>query len=233
MKGSRLVITAAFLGTLFLTTAASAFTDERPLTGTMQLQQSGREITVDGRREGPRRGEVEVDGTVTRAGRDLVVNTNRSAVRILASSRVPVYYNGRTYRVSNLEVGDRIRVIGRITRDRAVEARWIGVVSSISDRRYDRRYQRDEVITGVVTTIDHRRETLRLRTQNGRTVVVDADDVSRRGSEVRFDRLRPGDRITVVGRFTSSNAFRAELIRIPGPYRGRDDREQWREGRRY
>ena len=133
----------AFLGAVLFTTAASAFTDDRPLPGTMQLQQSGREITVEGRREGPRRGEVEVDGIVTRSGRDLIVNTNRSAVRVLASSRVPVYYNGRTYRVSNLEAGDRIRVIGALTRNRAVEARWIGVVSSIYERRSDRRDERN------------------------------------------------------------------------------------------
>lgn len=225
-----LVLAATGFVAFLISNPASAVTDVRLPESTLAIAQAGSSITVDGRREGQRRGEIEVHGTVTRAGRDLRISTGRETVRLHTSSRVPVYYAGRIYRPGNLEVGDRILVVGKLNRS-GLHARSISVVNSVSARS-----PRQGAVNGVITSIDHRREIFRLRTQNGQSVVVDAEraDVRGRGN-VRLRDLRPGDRVTVRGRFSDRDTFVAQTIQIPGSNRGReyrDDDDDWRDGRR-
>jgi len=225
LKG--LIVAAAAVSVFLPTFSASALTDDRLPSSTFALSQAGREITVNAPRERPRRGEVEVDGTVTRAGRDLRIVSGRNNISVVASSRVPVYYGGRVFNAGNLEVGDRIRILGKLNRS-GIHPRVIQVVSSVSDRR-DNRDERRGAVTGLVTGIDQRRETFQLRMQNGRTILVDARDTDRQRSDVRFQQLRSGDSVTVLGHFDRSDVFEAESIQVAGG-RGRD-RDEWRDGR--
>ncbi len=222
-----LVLAAAVFAVIFSSNSASALTDDRLPGSTLALAPAGRTITVEGRREAPRRGEVEVHGTVRRAGRDLRISTGRSTVRLVASARVPVYYAGRVYRPANLEVGDRVLVIGKLERN-GLHARTIQVVNSVSARA-----PRQGAVSGLITSVNQRRQTFRMRSQTGRTIVIDAARADSRGrSDVRFRQLRAGDRVTVIGQFRSQDVFVAEAIQIPRTHRGRDDRENWRQGRR-
>lgn len=142
---------------------------------------------------------------------------SRQLVTITGTSSTPVLYRGETtYKISNIEVGDRIRVETESTSSSGtVRARSIEVVTSVQDTGpADRR--RVTTIYGKITAIDTRAQTMRIDTNRERGVRIDVraattDDMGRR---LRLSDLRVGDRVEVTGDYDSAGVFRASTIRM-------------------
>src|ERR1051325_9218337 len=70
-------------------------------------------------------------------GRVVIETDNRQLLNIRATSSTPVKYRGETYRISNLEAGDRIRITpasGTMSSGSEIRATSIDVVASVQDR---------------------------------------------------------------------------------------------------
>lgn len=200
----------------------SAFADDRPGARTYQS-----DVRV------AQRGDIS--GIVTRVagdGDDFSLRTSRGDVRIEAKGGVPVYYRGRTYRVRDLERGDRVAVDLR-GNGRKLKARSVQVLSSASrgryndgwygdrdNRRYDDRY-RMQSVDGRVRSFDSRRGVMYVETSRRETIAVDVRYLDRYEGRDWARYLRPGDYVRLTGRW-DGRMFQAE--RIDGSY---DDRNRW------
>ncbi|HSP34126.1 MAG TPA: hypothetical protein VLU46_07425, partial [Thermoanaerobaculia bacterium] len=107
----------------------------------------------------------------------IVVETNgREILTVRTSRNTPVYYQGQTYQVSNLEIGDRVRVDADTTTSGGeVHARSIQVVQSVQDTGSGARVS---TVAGRVTRIDRTADVARIDTGRG---------------EVRVDMSRASD----------------------------------------
>jgi hypothetical protein len=175
-----------------------------------------------------------VQGTVRSISRTdnriVIENDARQLYTVVGSDSTPVYFEGATYRISNIEEGDTIRVEVDTTSRNEVRARWIDVIASVSHGGDGQSGTRTVTsVIGKVISVDSRARTLRLNDERGREVRVDlvrAEDVN--GRPVRATDIQRGDRIEVTGRW-NGDVLEAETVRIgditPAPPRGdtRDD----------
>jgi hypothetical protein len=169
-----------------------------------------------------------VEGTVRsiRAGENqfVIETTDRRILTVKGTATTPVYYQGGTYRIGNIEAGDRVRVeVDSTTRDE-IRARFIDVLQSVSDGSTGTSTTDGRTITSVfgrITRVDERNRQIRMTDERGREVRVDlatAEDV--RGDRVRITDLQTGDNVEVSGRW-SGETFIADTLRIGG-YRAAD-----------
>lgn len=225
---------------LLLTLAAvalvplSAIADDRPDWRTGNAQ------TVQARRSG-----YDLTGMVVSVrgdGDGFVLRTGNRDVYVEAEGGVRVHYRGRSYRVRDLERGDRVAVdLSSSSYGRTARARSVEVLQSASDGRYgydpnygrDDRYRRDDrygrdgryddayghrgndVLRGHVVSVNRGRDTMVIRTDRGRNVEVDARPlVQRRGRN--WERgIRRGEYVEVRGMF-HGRIFVADAIRDAG-----------------
>lgn len=161
-----------------------------------------------------------VNGTVRQitpsTSRLLLETENREMITIFGTSSTPVYFEGATYKISNIEVGDQVRVeIDSESRD-GVRARSIDVLQSVSDPVTGRSNDRTVTsVTGRVTRVDTRTQTIRLDTGRSPEVRIDAraaNDAA--GKRFRLTDIQVGDRLTVTGQYDSNDLFRADTIRF-------------------
>jgi len=146
----------------------------------------------------------------------LVETDSREMITIFGTSSTPVYFEGTTYKISNIEVGDRVRVeVDSESRD-GIRARSIDVIQSVSDPVTGRSNDRTVTsVTGRVSRVDAGAQTLRLDTGRSPEVRIDAKAAyDATGKRFRLTDLQVGDRITVSGQYDSNDLFRADTIRF-------------------
>jgi hypothetical protein len=135
-------------------------------------------------------------------GRIVIETGSRQLINILAAASTPVNYRGDTYRIANLEPGDRIRVTpqsGTATNAGDIRASSIDVVQSVEDRGNGNRSV--GALDGRVTAIDRRNNTVTLDTGRG-TVNVDLRNaVDSRNRRVRAADLLVGDQLDLTGSY--------------------------------
>jgi hypothetical protein len=146
----------------------------------------------------------------------LVVETDRrEMITVRTTTRTPVYYQGQTYAVSNLEVGDRVNVepeTGTVN-DREVRARTIEVTRSVREGTTDTPSRSVGSITGKITRIDRTNDIAWV--MNGR--VETRLDMSRaydaQGRRVRAIDVRVGDQVELSGNY-SGQTFVVTTVRF-------------------
>ncbi|HJW95933.1 MAG TPA: hypothetical protein VJ901_20160 [Thermoanaerobaculia bacterium] len=183
---------------------------------------SASDVTVYGRVEGVVR-QVNAD-----EGRVVVETDRREMMTIRATRNTPVFYGGQTYQISNLEIGDRVRIEPQSTSTTGgeVTARSMEVVRSIQEGGTTRSVTQVE---GRITRIDRATEMVRVDTGRGevRVDLTNAYDAS--GARIRARDVQAGDRVTITGSFGSTpDLLSATTVRfvdandnsLPGPTPG-------------
>lgn len=186
----------------------------RPISGSQDS------ITVGATRTGTVEGLVR---SIRPEDNRVVIETDqREMLTILGTASTPVYHEGGTYRIRNIEVGDRIRVEVESSSSSGVRPRLINVVSDATPES-TAGGRTVTSIYGQVTRVDTRTSSFRIEDERGRVVPVDARNANdRAGNRFRLTDLRVGDRLEVSGEYDSSNNFRADTIRFSSE-RDRDD----------
>lgn len=169
-----------------------------------------------------RRGKTEPDavqGAVERVdtrSRELHVRSNGDLERIAYQDRTPVYYEGKEYRVEQLEPGDVVKVaVDRSTYDGGLEARRVDVVRSVQDRDDSDPYPGRtgaRSYTGTVSWVDERSGEFGLEVRGDQAIRVSLPFNA--GAEIRetFQRLRQGSRVRIEAMPLDDREF--ELVRF-------------------
>lgn len=182
--------------------------DTRSPSQGMATPAVGSTATVFGRIEG-------VVRQVNASDNRIVVETDRREIlNVRTSSTTPVYYRGDTYRVSNLEVGDRVRVEsdGGATSDREIRARSIEVTASVQEGGSRARVSS---LSGRVTRIDRSADVARVDTGRGEVRVDMSRAYDSNGRRVRAADLQAGDHVEISGNYgLSSDIFTASTVRF-------------------
>ncbi|MEO8217837.1 MAG: DUF5666 domain-containing protein, partial [Acidobacteriota bacterium] len=156
---------------------------------------------------------------ITSASNRFVIETDaRQMLTVYGSASTPVYYQNDVYRISNIEVGDRVRVqIDSSTSD-GVRPRLIDVVRSVSDPNGGTSSPGGRTltsVTGKVTLIDTRSQSFRINVGRGPELQIDARNASDdRGRLFRLTDLQVGDPVDASGQYVSTDVFRADTIRL-------------------
>ncbi|MEA2338378.1 MAG: hypothetical protein QOE82_2385 [Thermoanaerobaculia bacterium] len=147
-------------------------------------------------------------------GRLVIVTDRREVLTIRTPQGTPVRYRGDTYRVSNLEVGDRIRVEpegGAAVSGNEVRARSIDVVQSSQESGSASRGV--GALSGRVTRVDRTNNMIQLDTGRG-TISVDLRSASDPGGRpVRGRDVQAGDHVELSGSYSGAT-FVATTIRF-------------------
>jgi hypothetical protein len=161
-----------------------------------------------------------VEGTIqdvnANDGRLVIVTDRREVMTVRVSSATPVTYRGVAYRVSNLEVGDKVRVSPdpstSATAGDELRANSIEVTSSIQEGA---NVPKTNSVAGRVASTDRSLDMVTIDTgrQSIRVDVATASDAT--GRRVRAADFRSGDRIEVNGRYsaTGTDLFIANVVR--------------------
>jgi hypothetical protein len=164
-----------------------------------------------------------IDGTVRTVNGDdnrLVIETDhREMLTIRASGTTPVHYRGNTYRIRDLQQGDRIRVDADTSYGSSsdVQARSIEVTQSVEERGSSGSSAASGQVTSIsgrITSVDKSTDTIRV--DNGRgEVAVDIHAASDAGGyRLRTPDLHSGDQVDVTGAYgVSSDVFIASTVR--------------------
>jgi len=146
------------------------------------------------------------------AGRLVVVTDQREVLTVRTPQGTPVRYHGETYRVSNLEVGDRVRIEPQGAASGAeIRARSIEVLQSAQESGGAPTGVGG--VTGRVTRVDRANNTIQVNTGRG-TITIDlrsATDPA--GQPVRARDVQAGDHIDVSGSY-SGQTFVASTLRF-------------------
>ncbi|HVG25210.1 MAG TPA: DUF5666 domain-containing protein [Thermoanaerobaculia bacterium] len=163
-----------------------------------------------------------IEGTIRsineEEGRLVIVTTQRRMMNVRTYRNTPVVFRGETYRISNLEVGDRIRVEAEARGAQADEitARRITVVQSVQDTGTTAdNAGRVTTVAGRVTRIESGLDRLYVNTgrEEVRVDMVQAEDAN--GNVVRARDVRVDDRVEITGSFNRvGDAFNASTIRF-------------------
>lgn len=149
-------------------------------------------------------------------GRLVVVTDRREVLTVRTPQGTPVRYRGDTYRVSNLEVGDRIRIEpegGAAVTGNEIRARSIDVIQSSQEANGTAASRGVGALTGRVTRVDRTNNVIQLDTGRG-TISVDlrsAADPS--GRPVRGRDVQAGDHVELSGSYSGAT-FVATTIRF-------------------
>ena len=176
---------------------------------------TGSGTNVDAQRQGTIEGVVrQVNAKENR----LVIESGRQMYTVFGTESTPVYYRNETYRIRNIEVGDRLRVqVESTTRD-GVRARIIDVLSSVQESGQTNPGSGTGTtltsVSGRVTRIDTRAETVRLNTNRGEIRVDTRSATDNQGRDFRLTDLQVGDSIEISGRWQGTDAFLADTVRF-------------------
>jgi hypothetical protein len=180
--------------------------------------QGSNNTDVQGRLEG-------VVRQVNLAESRLVIESDRRQMfTITGSATTPVNFRGQVYAIGNIEVGDRVRVdpYAASTSGGEIQARSIDVLSSVSDGTPAGSMDRTVAsITGRVTRIEQRGETIWVDTGRPTEIRVDTRNVSDdSGRKIHAADFQVGDRVTISGTYDRNDNFRASSIRFGGDSAG-------------
>ncbi|HEV8434527.1 MAG TPA: DUF5666 domain-containing protein [Thermoanaerobaculia bacterium] len=161
-----------------------------------------------------------VEGTIqdvnANDGRLVIVTARREVMTVRVSSATPVTYRGNSYRISNLEVGDKVRInpdpSTSATAGDELRASSIEVTTSVQEGA---NVPKTNLVSGRVASTDRSLDMVTLDTgrQSIRIDVATASDPM--GRRVRAADFRQGDRIEVNGRYsaTGTDLFIANVVR--------------------
>jgi hypothetical protein len=207
--------------------------------GVGQTRDPGREATVqtDTRASGTTSTANATEGTIrqinSNEGRLVIQTTDRRMITVRTYRNTPVYYRGDSYGVTNLEVGDQIRVEAdsRSTAAGEISARRIDVTTSVQDTGTS------TGTGGTVTTLAGR--VLRLEpgldyvyldAGRGETRVDMHSAEDANGEVIRARDLRVGDNVEISGSYNrAGDMFLASTVRFGGDIGTTDDRVPPRE----
>jgi hypothetical protein len=146
-------------------------------------------------------------------GRVVIETDRRDMITIRGTNSTPVYYRNNVYRISNLEPGDRIRVEPENANSTGSEirVRTIDVVQSVQDTAGTT--VQVGAVTGRVTSIDRRNNTVRVDSGRGEVRVDLANAYDTSGRRVRASDLQVGDRVDLSGNY-SGDVFVASTVRF-------------------
>ncbi|MFP5247652.1 MAG: DUF5666 domain-containing protein, partial [Thermoanaerobaculia bacterium] len=176
-----------------------------------------------------------VEGTIRQIneaeGRLVIQTTDRRMITIRTYRNTPVYYRGQSYRVTNLEVGDRVRIEAdpRDAQAGEISARRIDVTMSVQDSQ-----GRDTPGTAATVTILEGRVT---RTEPGlnyiyvddgrnevRVDMQQAEDAT--GAVLRAADIRSGEVVEISGSYNrTGDMFQASTVRFDNDVAASDERE--------
>ena len=191
------------VGTTRQPTSATTPVDDRA-TGTAATQSGG-----------------NVEGTIRTIneaeGRLVIQTPQRRMITVRTYRNTPVLYQGQTYAVTNLEVGDRIRVEAEARTAQAdeINARRITVVQSVQDAGTAPSGGRVTTITGRVSRVEPGLD--RVFVEDGREEIrvdmVQAEDAT--GDVIRARDIRVGDMVEITGSFNRvGDMFNASTVRF-------------------
>jgi hypothetical protein len=149
-------------------------------------------------------------------GRLVIVTDRREVLTVRTPQGTPVRYRGDTYRVSNLEVGDRVRVEpegGAAVTGNEVRARSIEVTQSSQETSGSGSTSIGVgALSGRVTRVDRTNNVIQLDTGRG-TIAVDLRSATDPGGRpVRGRDVQAGDHVELSGSYSGAT-FVATTIR--------------------
>jgi hypothetical protein len=149
-------------------------------------------------------------------GRLVIVTDRREVMTVRVSSATPVTYRGDSYRISNLEVGDRIRVNpDSTTSTNAGDELRASSIEVTRSAQEGTNVPKTNSVSGRVSNVDRSLDIVTIDTgrQSIRVDVATASDAS--GRRVRAADFRSGDRIEVSGRYsaTGTDLFVGNVVR--------------------
>jgi hypothetical protein len=181
---------------------------------------------------GPRSGTYDrsggmVEGTIRqineRDGRLVVETTTRRMISVSTRRNTPVYYRGQQYQVTNLEIGDRVRIDAdpRDAQADDITATRIDVTMSVQDSGTvpggGGTSATVRILEGRVTRVEPGLDYIYVD-DAGREVRVDmqqAEDA--RGEVLRARDVRAGDRVEITGSMNRvGDMFLASTVRFGG-----------------
>ncbi|HWW60670.1 MAG TPA: hypothetical protein VN181_04810 [Thermoanaerobaculia bacterium] len=148
-------------------------------------------------------------------GRIVIETDDRELMNVRAGSATPVYYRSATYRVRDIELGDRVRVDidPATTSDREIRARAITVTESVQDRGEQTPERRQfTVIEGRVASVDRSAQVVTVNTGRNDVRVDVGNANGPDGRQIRVADLRTGDDLRVMGNYGENNTFVASSI---------------------
>jgi hypothetical protein len=149
-------------------------------------------------------------------GRVVIETDNRTMMNVRATPSTPVRYKGDTYRIANLEQGDRIRVdpeSGTIGSGGEIRARSIDVLSGVQDGS-SRGNSTREIgnLSGRVTRVDRANNRVTVDSGRGPVTVDLANAADATGRRVRATDVMAGDHVDITGSYTN-DVFTATVVR--------------------
>ncbi len=148
-------------------------------------------------------------------GRVVIETDRRELVTVRGTSSTPVYYRGDTYKISNLEVGDRIRVepeSGTIATGSEIRARAITVTVSAQEAGGTPSRQIGS-LSGRVTRVERTSEMIRVDTGRGQVRVDLSRATDANGAPIRARDIQAGDQLSMTGTY-SNDIFVATTVRF-------------------
>jgi hypothetical protein len=178
-----------------------------------------------------------IEGTIRQIneneGRLVVQTTDRRMLTVRTYRNTPVYYRGETYRVANLEIGDRIRVEPdtRGTPSDEISARRIDVVTSVQDSTSTGGSGNTiTVLVGRVVRLEPGLDYAYLDAGRGQTRVDMRSAEDANGEDIRARDLRVGDQVEISGSYNRvGDMFLAATVRFVGEDGTTDDRDEPRD----
>jgi hypothetical protein len=180
-----------------------------------------RTTTSDQMASGP-----NVEGTIRQInedeGRIVILTAQRRMLTVRTYRSTPVLYRGETYKVSNLEVGDKIRVEtdSRYSQTDEITAKRITVTQSVQDSGTTSPSGRITTLTGTITRVEPGLDYAYIADSRGETRVdmTRAEDAT--GQVIRARDLHAGDKVEITGNFNRvGDIFSASTVRFTEPDR--------------
>jgi hypothetical protein len=147
-------------------------------------------------------------------GRVVIETDRREILTVRGTSTTPVYYRGDTYKISNLEVGDRVRIepeTGTINTGSEVHARAITVTVSSQEAGGTPSRQIGS-LSGRVTRVERTSEIIRVDTGRGQVRVDLSRATDANGAPIRARDIQAGDQLTMTGTY-SNDVYVATTVR--------------------
>jgi hypothetical protein len=196
---------------------------EAPQTGVGQTRDPGNISTPTGSTTTPstspeRLGRIEgiVRSVNADEGRVVIETDNRALMNIRATTSTPVRYKGDTYRISNLEQGDRIRIdpeSGTVASGGEIRARSIDVLQGVQDSSGGASASRQiGNLSGRVTRVDRANNRITVDSGRGPVTVDLTNAVDASSRPVRARDVMAGDHVDITGAYTN-DTFNATVVR--------------------
>ena len=159
-----------------------------------------------------------VDGIVRSVnaaeGRVVIETDNRALMTVRATTSTPVRYRGDTYRIANLEEGDRIRIepeSGSVGTGGEIRARSIDVMQSVQETGGNSTRAIGN-LTGRVTRVDRANNRVTVDSGRGPVTVDLSNAADSTGRAVRARDVMAGDHVDITGAYTN-DVFNATVVR--------------------